>query len=331
MRKEYLIAVLVAIVIIASIFAYTNLQKPKVTSLGLAVEYNDHAACGYIAKHKGWFKEEGLNVTCFNTYVTGVALSAALARGDIDAAYLCLGPAIMAYARGVPIKIVAGTHFHGYVIVGKPEIKTLKDLEGKRVGCVREGSQMDLLLHIVIEKYGLKNVEVRRANPPMQVMLLAAGKIDAAFIPEHWATLAASKGFHVIARSQEIWPEMEGSILVVKEDLIRNNPEAVRKLVKITERGTKFINEHRLEAAEILAEEFREASPQGVKAEVLNPQIEAITPELLLKSMDNLEYTTKVDVKVIQEYIDLLYRLGYLDKRLKAEDLVDLSFLGSQP
>lgn len=299
-------------------------------SLRLAVEYNNHAACGYIAKHKGWFKEEGLNVTCFNTYVTGVALSAALARGDIDAAYLCLGPAIMAYARGVPIKIVAGTHFHGYVVVGKPEIKTLKDLEGKRVGCVREGSQTDLLLHLVMEKYGLKNVEVRRANPPMQVMLLATGKIDAAFIPEHWATLAASKGFHVIARSQEIWPEMEGSVLVVKEDLIRNNPEAVRKLVKITERGTKFINEHRLEAAEILAEELRETSPQGVKTEVLNPQIEAITPKLLLKSMNNLEYTTKVDVRVIQQYIDLSYKLGYLDERLKAEDLVDLSFLGSQ-
>ncbi|MBS7612740.1 ABC transporter substrate-binding protein, partial [Candidatus Bathyarchaeota archaeon] len=149
--------------------------------------------------------------------------------GDIQAAYICLGPALLLYSRGVPIKIVAGTHLYGYAIVAKPEIKSLADLEGKIVGCVAEGSQADLLLNLVIERYNLKNLDVRRMNPPMAVISLIAGKIDAAFVPEFFATLAEVQGFHIVAMSQDLWPNMQGSVLVVKEDLIKDHPEVVRK------------------------------------------------------------------------------------------------------
>ena len=335
MQKRYLTVISTAMIIIMIIimsFWSSFTQVSKEEPVALAVEYNNHAACAYIAKYKGWFKREGLNITYFNTYVTGLALAAALTRGDIDAAYICLGPAIMSYVRGVPIKVVCGTHYHGYVVVGKSEIKTLQELEGKRIGCVREGSPMDLLLHIVIKRYDLKNIEVRRANPPKQVMLLWAGLLDVIFVPEHWATLASSReGYHVIARSQELWLEMEGSVLVVKERLIQKRPEVVKSLVKVTEKAINFINKDRIESAEILCREFAEASPQGVKIELISPLINLITPERLLRSMNNLEYTTKVDVQVIQQYINLMYKLGYLDRKLDAKDIVDLRFLSTGP
>lgn len=77
----------------------------------MAVEFMDHAACAYISQDKGWFEEEGLNLTSYESYVTGMALASALARGDIRVAYMCLIPAINVYANAkVPIKIVAGTH-----------------------------------------------------------------------------------------------------------------------------------------------------------------------------------------------------------------------------
>jgi len=52
-----------------------------------------------ISQDKGWFEEEGLNLASYESYVTGMALASALARGDIQVAYLCLVPAINVYAN----------------------------------------------------------------------------------------------------------------------------------------------------------------------------------------------------------------------------------------
>ena len=62
----------------------------------MAVEFVDHAACAHIAKNKGWFEEEGIKLKFYDSYITGMALAAALSRGDIDIAYICLIPAINA-------------------------------------------------------------------------------------------------------------------------------------------------------------------------------------------------------------------------------------------
>jgi NitT/TauT family transport system substrate-binding protein len=111
----------------------------KEIPIGMAVEFMDHAACAYISQDKSWFEEEGLNLTAYESYVTGMALASALARGDIQVAYMCLIPAINVYANAkVPIKIVAGTHKYGYGLVVNPEkIKNIKDLEKPdiRLGC----------------------------------------------------------------------------------------------------------------------------------------------------------------------------------------------------
>ncbi len=121
-------------------------QKP----LRLAVEFTDHAASAYVAKEKGWFEKEGLNVEDYESYATGVALAAAMARGEIQAAYICLIPAINTYANGkVPIKIIAGTHQYGYgLVVNSERIKQIGDLAlpGMRIGCVRQGGAVDALM-----------------------------------------------------------------------------------------------------------------------------------------------------------------------------------------
>ncbi len=213
-------------------------QKEE-TPIGMAVEFNAHSACAYISQDKGWFEQEGLKLASYESYATGMALAAALARGDIEVAYICLVPAINAYANaGVPIKIVAGTHKYGYGLVVNPDkIKTLNDLEkpGIRLGCVQEGGPVDVLMHKMIDKYNLDEgkilANVQRMDPSKQVLAVKMGQLDAAFLPEQWATMTEEFGFKMLLMSQDIWPEMQGSVLVVKQDLIDNHPEVVRKLV----------------------------------------------------------------------------------------------------
>jgi NitT/TauT family transport system substrate-binding protein len=72
----------------------------------MAVEFNDHFAAAWIALDKGFFEEEGLNVTRLETFTTGLELSVALTKGDVDVAWACSGPLILARAQGVPIVVV---------------------------------------------------------------------------------------------------------------------------------------------------------------------------------------------------------------------------------
>jgi NitT/TauT family transport system substrate-binding protein len=308
----------------------------KNTPFGMAVEFNIHAACAYISQDKGWFEQEGLEPTAYKSYVTGMALASALARGDIQVAYICLVPAINTYANArVPIRIVAGTHKYGYGLVVEPHrIKTIGDLTrpGIRIGCVREGGACDVLLRKTIDKYHLDEGKIlnniQRMNPPRQVLAIKMGQLDAAFLPEQWATMAEEYGFHMLLMSQDVWPEMQGSVLVVKDDLLNSHPEVVRKLVKVSQKAIDWANQHPYEAAEVMARQLG-AVGEGISP-AWGPDMAAklkITPELMLRSMARLEYCTAIDPRAIQQTIDYLAEIGYLKRSPSADDMVDLRFL----
>jgi NitT/TauT family transport system substrate-binding protein len=128
--------------------------------------------------------------------------------------------------------------------------------------------------------------------------------------------------------SQEVWSGMQGSVLVVKEELIRNHPEVVEKLVKISQKAADWINQHPQEAAEIVARQLQESGGSLFPVEIANVATRAkITPEVLLRSMNRLEYTTDIDLAVIQDTINYVARLGYIKSSFKAEHILDLSFI----
>ena len=313
-----------------------NSQKSEFPPIGMAVEFMDHAACAYVAYDKGWFRDEGLHISVYESYVTGMALAAALARGDIQVAYMCLVPAINVYANArVPIRVVAGTHKHGYGLVVNPEkIKDCRDLEkpGTRIGCVREGGAVDVVLHKTMDKYRLDAGKIlknlRRMNPPKQVLAISMGRLDAAFLPEQWATMAEDFGFEMLLTSEDVWPDMQGSVLVVKEELIQDNPEVVRRLVSVSKRATRWLNENRNSASIIVARQL-----SGTKREVLPSKGDKlttafdITPQIISRSMDRMVFTTDLDQRVVKDMINYITQLGYVKPGIKVQDILDMSFL----
>lgn len=306
-------------------------------SVHMAVEFVDHAACAHIARNQGWFQAAGLTVSAFENYITGMALATALGRGDINAAYICLIPAICAYANGkVPIKIVAGTHKYGYGLLVNPEkVRRAQDLEnpGIRIACAREGSPVDAVMHKMIDKYELDEgrvlSKVERMPPPKVLLALKMRQVDAGFCCEQFPTMGEELGFHVLLSAKDLWPKMQGSVLVVGEDLIRDHPEIVTKLVEITQQGTRYIHDHPKDAAMIVADELTVAEREVLPLEIKRDTAELeITPEAILKSLTTrMECTTNVDPAMVQEEIDYLAELGYI-QGFDAGDILDLSFLG---
>ncbi|NCO61534.1 MAG: nitrate ABC transporter substrate-binding protein [Deltaproteobacteria bacterium CG_4_8_14_3_um_filter_51_11] len=337
-RREFLIkssacaAVLLASPYMGSHSWAANREIP----LRIAVEFNDHAASAYTAIDRKLYIEEGLNVAAYESYVTGAALAAALSRGAISAAYICLIPAINAFANGgVPIKVVCGTHLYGYGLAVNPDkIRSPEDLEkpGMRVGCLAEGTAIDTVMHRVMEQFHLDKQKVlaqtRRMGPPKAVMAVRAKQLDAVFLPEHWVTSVERYGFSMLLSAREVWPDMIGSVLIAREELIHNSPETVRKLVLATKKATTWMLANPEESAQITARHLSfENDKTGLKDLVEDRQELNIAPELVFRSMKHLEYETHINKKSVQDVIDNAARLGNINKAFPADDIMDLQFL----
>jgi ABC-type nitrate/sulfonate/bicarbonate transport system substrate-binding protein len=83
-----------------------------------------------VAMRRGFFNDEGLDVRKIQMQpAIGVK---ALISGDIDY-FLAWGSTLRAAATGVPVKVVVGLAERPlHVLISRPEIKTGKDLKGKR-------------------------------------------------------------------------------------------------------------------------------------------------------------------------------------------------------
>jgi len=309
--------------------------EPETVPLRMAVEYSNHAAVVYAAREKGWFAETGLEVEAYEAYVTGMALAASLARGEINSAYLCLVPAITAYANAsVPIRIVAGTHRDGYGLVVDPEkIKDVRDLEKPeiRIGCVREGGAVDIVLRKLIDVRGLDKEAILdrtvRMNPAQLVISLQTGRIDGAFLPEHYATMAEAPGFRMLVESREVWPGMPGSVLVVRKQLLDEHPETVEKLVGVSREAAGWINDHPAKAAEIVAAVFR-SGEEAVFPAAAAGAAGKLSPsaKTMARSMARLDYRDDLSPDEVQAVIDYLADLGYIAESFPAAEILDLRF-----
>jgi NitT/TauT family transport system substrate-binding protein len=304
--------------------------------IGMAVEFMDHAAAAYVARDHGWYRASGLNLTTYTSYLTGMALASALARSDVQVAYMCLVPAITAHANaGVKLKIVAGTHKYGYALVVNPDIVTsVEELagEGVRLGCVRAGGTVDMLLERTIDHYRLDREavlsRVRRMSPPQMLMAINAGQLEAAFLPEHWASMGEELGFTVLLTAQDIWPGLQGSVLVVKEELLHQSPDMVDKLVGINRDATLWLNAHPEEAANTMTRLLQSADgialPEGFEG---TPMDFGLNPTTMLRSMSRLEFTSSISARDVQEVIDYAFRLGYIEEPFPAQEILDVGLV----
>ena len=113
-----------------------------------------------------------------------------------------------------------------------------------------------------------------------------------------------------------------------QEELIKEHPDMVKKLVNVSMKANDWINLYPQAAAEIVAGQLQAVDENlfPVKAAGLAAEIE-ITPDVLLRSMNRLEYTTDIDPVMVREIIDYVAQLGYIKNSFDSEDILDLSFL----
>ena len=297
-------SVLVVVVVLASSFYFINayMSNDSPENIVVGVELNDHSAAFWVALDKGYFDEVGLKIN-YKTFSTGLELAVALSRGEFDLTLACIGPVLVMYSRGVPVKLVAMTHLNGYALVSWRNISNIYELSNAKVSATGPGSPTWLLAMMVRDRYGL-NFTFTKMPPYIAVNALLSHQIDAAFIPEHYATLAVKLGAHRVLTSRHLWPNMPGSGVFATDKLLREHPEIVAKFLYAINKAVEFIKAHPHEAAVIVAKHL------------------ATSSDIMEESMKYLDYTLKINKTDLKEYSKLLLKYGAIDHEINLDDFI---------
>ena len=122
---------------------------------------NARVAPLWVAEDLGFFAKQGVSVNAIFIRQAPV-LVAALTAGDVHAAYTGGTTVLTAVAGGADLKIIGSlTNRLGYDMVAAPNIKTPKDLRGKRLGVQTLAGTVWLGAMLGLEHLGL---EAKRDN-----------------------------------------------------------------------------------------------------------------------------------------------------------------------
>ena len=229
--------------------------EPATIRVGLAGASSDVGF--FIADKKGYFKQEGLNVS-FTNFDSGAKMVAPLGNGQLEVG--AGSPAAGLYnaiARGIDIKIVAdkGSTPAGYGyqpllvrkdLVDSGRYKTLKDLKGMKIAGSATGSASTSTLNEALKKAGLKNSDVEHVFLafPQHVMALQNKAVDAAMTTEPSATKAVQGGYAVRVMGDDvIYPDHQLAVVLYSGAFIKHQPDAARRFMRAYLRAIRDYND----------------------------------------------------------------------------------------
>ncbi len=220
-----------------------------------------------VALKKGFFRDEGLNADKVQMQpAIGVK---ALVSGDIDY-LLAWGSTLRAAVTGVPLKVVAGMAsrpLHVFVVRG--EIKSGKELKGKTIGVDSFAGTVDYLARMTVRHFGLdpdKDVKIIvSGESPVRLAAVRAGSIDATAIDVAFAVKAEEEGMRRLLNLSEI-SDLPLSGIGLADKKLQADREQVKKVVRATLRGTRFMKENRAETLALMTDYLHITPAQAGKA-----------------------------------------------------------------
>ena len=181
-----------------------------------------------IAKEKGYFEEEGLDLD-FQTFTSAKDRDAALQAGELDGV-IADEIAISIYQNsGIDMKITGATNGAWTLVVGKDSgIESLEDLKGKKMA-ISENTMIDYLSDYIAEENGINSSDIEKiAIPAMPARLeaLRNKQVDAAILPAPFNDIAIADGGKGLATIDNA--DIMISAIGFLQDQIDNNEEAIK-------------------------------------------------------------------------------------------------------
>jgi NitT/TauT family transport system substrate-binding protein len=197
-----------------------------------------------LAQKRGFLKEEGIEADIITIF--GPVANIALSNGDLDY-FTGFGSGMRSMLQGLPARIlVCYRPLPHFVLLGRPELKSVKDLKGKIIG-VALGGGPDLVARLIIKHFGLdpdKDMTFVRGGNETALARMKQGLMDATSAPVPWDYRAKKMGFNVLARAEDLFTyPISGLIAHTKK--IKEKPDEIKRLIKAGIKANRYMRANR--------------------------------------------------------------------------------------
>ena len=199
----------------------------------------------------------------------------AVLTGTVDTCVHGIAAFLLGAAAGEPVVIVAAATNRGMGIISqaKSDIKTVKDLRGKRVA-IWPGSTQDVVIleRLKAEGMNIKDIQAIRLSFSDMPAALERGDVDAYVGAEPAPGISLAKG---VGRLVEYpYSTSIGSlnmILSASEKNIKENPERIKMIVDMHKKATDYAMANRSQMVEVAMQKLGQ---QRASIEMAIPNVE---------------------------------------------------------
>jgi len=210
----------------------------------------------------------------------------AVVTKSVDMGTFGIAAGILGAAAGEPVVVVGAMSNRGMGVISKAgsDVKTIKDLKGKKVG-IWPGSTQEVFILERMRMEGLTLKDITSVRVPFGEMpaMLARGDIDAYVGAEPGPALSITSGVGQLVE-YPYGTAMGGLNMIIgtNEETVTKNPEMIRTMLKTHRQAVEFMAANKPAVVEMTVQKLganRAAVEQALGA-------------------DNVEYVWKLDDKV---------------------------------
>lgn len=235
-----------------------------------------------IADEKGFLEEQGIKIEIVGTTLGGTESVQALMAGSIDFASSAWHPWINAINRGAKLKVIVAASGQNakekgqiWIVLENSSIKTAKDLAGKKIAVNVLGAEADYVTRQYLKQNGLSidQVQLVVVPWPQHEQVLKSRQVDVVVALSPFSDKILETGeARVLFSGYDVRGETASIVSGIREDLIKQNPEAVKRFVAAFAKAYDWSAENPEEARKVVAEIYKKRGGNPELAKYWTPK-----------------------------------------------------------
>ena len=229
----------------ALLFASGAEAQTKVTYLFPAADFLPAFSPFQIARHQGYYKAEGLDVT-FQVGKGGADVAKQVGVGNADMGGGIGDTAIIVRANGLEVRGVAllgGKTLTQIVVRKESGVTTFAGLKGKKIGVLafQDTTYYNLLGVLKSAGLGKDDASIQAVGPAGVVQLMISGSLDAISAVPEWTAAIQAAGVAVETFDIETVFPATAQAIIASDKTIKDKPDMVRRFVRATLKGLREV------------------------------------------------------------------------------------------
>lgn len=277
----------------------------RLTKVSVGVMAAPDCAPLYVARDKGYFKDEGLDVK-IHLFKDPSKREAAASAGQINASMVDFVSFTSYMKNSKQWKLITQlTGRFGVAVNKNSSIKSVKDLKGKKIANIQR-QVTDYYMYRTLKESGVNPKAIKTVNVPQipqRLEMLKNNQVAAAVLPQTFLTLSQVQGCKILTQSK---PNFELTALAAKGKLASDKTTR-QHFLKAYDRAVRDLNNHPKVLQDTLTNDFSLPKPVA---------------KLAPKEFPKYNLAKTANVRTMQDVLNFAREQGFFNKKVNPKNYV---------